>query len=375
MFPFWISIIGLSGFASFGLAANEKSCESDTSSVLMQLPPKETSQGSRDVFAEPCKIFSYWEYKQTPPLFTRLNVELWRRHSKGLCSEPILINNQTVRDWIPDMPDEFFRMPYAAATSDLIRYGVLYHHGGIYMDSDFIVLKDLSPVVERLDHDLVSYCVHSNPGNTCTNTFSSNFLAGRKGSHVLKEMWEKQKAKLTEHCPLSEKNEQKVCCFDDPNEKCHIPFGAIGEGTTHKVMAQLQADETPMKTYCFADEEAFVPTKFAYVLQHITNVTEATHLMERFGVKNGLDRMAFHLFNSIMPLSKHDCKTLFAEGTTVGHLYRTAFSGSGRLARPSSPETEAFLAKHPDFAELQKSYKGGWPCELEDEAAASHKRF
>lgn len=32
---------------------------------------------------------------------------------------------------------------------------------------------------------------------------------------------------------------------------------------------------------------------------------------------------------------------------------------------------EAFLAKHPDFAELQKSYKGGWPCELEDEAAAS----
>jgi len=47
MFPFWISIIGLSGFASFGLAANEKSCESDTSSVLMQLPPKETSQVSK----------------------------------------------------------------------------------------------------------------------------------------------------------------------------------------------------------------------------------------------------------------------------------------------------------------------------------------
>lgn len=85
------------------------------------LPHLSLCQGSRDVFAEPCKIFSYWEYKQTPPLFTRLNVELWRRHSKGLCSEPILINNQTVRDWIPDMPDEFFRMPYAAATSDLIR--------------------------------------------------------------------------------------------------------------------------------------------------------------------------------------------------------------------------------------------------------------
>ena len=32
---------------------------------------------------------------------------------------------------------------------------------------------------------------------------------------------------------------------------------------------------------------------------------------------------------------------------------------------------EALLAKHPYFAELQKSYEGGWPCKLEDEAAAS----
>ena len=364
MFPFWISIIGLTS-ASFGLATNQ-SCEADTSnSVLMQRPRKETSEGSRNVFAEPCKIFTYWEYKHVPPLFTRLNVEAWRRHTKGLCSEPILINNQTIRDWVPDMPDEFFRMPYTQATSDLVRYGVLYHHGGIYMDSDFIVLKDLSPVVQRLDHDLVSYCVRSNPGNICTSCFSSNFLASRKGSHVMKEMWEKQKAKIRDHCPLSEKEEQKVCCFDDPNQKCHIPWGGIGEGTTHKVMAQLLKDETPMKTYCFADEEAFVPSMFRYVLEHVTNLTAATHLLESHGIKKGLDRMAFHLFNSIMPFSKHDCKTLFAEGTTVGHLFRTAFGGSGRLARPSSPETEAFLAKHPEFAELQKSYEGGWPCKLE----------
>ena len=120
-------------------------------------------------------------------------------------------------------------------------------------------------------------------------------------------------AKITDHCPLSEKTEQKVCCFDDPNEKCHIPFAGIGEGTTHKVMAQLLEDETPMKTYCFADEEAFVPTKFAYVLQHVTNLTEATQLLESNGVKKGLDRMAFHLFNSITSLAKYDCKTLFAE--------------------------------------------------------------
>ena len=70
------------------------------------------------------------------------------------------------------------------------------------MDSDFIVLKDLSPVVQRLDHDLVSYCVRSSPGNVCTSHFSSNFLASRKGSHVMKEMWEKQKACVSACCTM-----------------------------------------------------------------------------------------------------------------------------------------------------------------------------
>ena len=36
------------------------------------------------------------------------------------------------------MPDEYFKLPYPAAKSDMLRYGVLYHHGGIYMDADLL---------------------------------------------------------------------------------------------------------------------------------------------------------------------------------------------------------------------------------------------
>ena len=29
---------------------------------------------------------------------------------------------------------------------------------------------------------------------------------------------------MVQHCPLSQKTMEKVCCFDDENEKCHIPW-------------------------------------------------------------------------------------------------------------------------------------------------------
>ena len=104
-----------------------------------------------------------------------LNVESWRRHTHGLCQEPVLINDKplsslfswvlslrNVKEWIPDMPDEYFRplcaanwvsrarMPAPAPKSDLIRYALLYHHGGLYMDADFVAVKVLETSVSRL---------------------------------------------------------------------------------------------------------------------------------------------------------------------------------------------------------------------------------
>jgi len=56
----------------------------------------------------------------------------------GLCHEPVLLHDLNVRIYVPDMPDEYFKLPYPSAKSDMLRYGVLYHHGGIYMDADLL---------------------------------------------------------------------------------------------------------------------------------------------------------------------------------------------------------------------------------------------
>lgn len=324
-----------------------------------------------------CKIFTLWEYPREAPLYARLNVEAWRRHARHLCDEPVLISRKNVMKWIPDMPEEFFRFPYHAATSDLIRYALLYHHGGIYMDADFIVLKDLSPIVDRLaDHDLISYATVSNPKGVCSDSFSSNFIAGRKGSVFMREMWVKQKKMITKHCPLSDKSKEIVCCFDDPKIECHIPFAGIGEGTSHPMLNQLYKNKVSMKTYCFADEESFVPDHFAYVLEHVPDLEKAYRYLEERNIKRGLDRMAFHMFNSIIPFKNYNCKKLFTKGTTVGQLYLTAFgTGLGIGARAADAAAEAFLKEHPDFQELQAKYEGGWPCKDAHKVAPSVAKF
>lgn len=311
-----------------------------------------------------CKIFTLWEYPKSAPLYARLNIETWRRHSNNLCDEPILINAKNVMKWIPDMPQEFFKFPYHAATSDLIRYALLYHHGGIYMDADFIVMKDMKPIIDRLEgHDLISYAMKSNPNGVCSDSFSSNFIASRKGSIFMKRVWEKQKALITNHCPLSDKPKEKICCFHDPNVECHIPFAGIGEGTSHPMLKELLKKQTPLKTYCFGNEESFVPDHFAYVLEHVPDLKKAIRYLEDRQIRKGLDRLAFHMFNSIIPFKTFSCKKLFAPKTTVGYLYTTSFStGNGKNPVLMSDASKILLQEHPDFMETSQNYKGGWPC-------------
>lgn len=53
------------------------------------------------------------------------------------------------------MPEEFFRLPYAAAASDVIRAAAVHHHGGLYMDTDFVIVNPLEKHLELLHEWLV----------------------------------------------------------------------------------------------------------------------------------------------------------------------------------------------------------------------------
>ena len=69
----------------------------------------------------------------------------------------IAITPRNVRTVVPDMPAIFDWPFYAAAKSDLVRYAALYHHGGLYLDTDFLVRRDL------MDAKMLSKLATSSP--------------------------------------------------------------------------------------------------------------------------------------------------------------------------------------------------------------------
>ncbi|CAE7383688.1 unnamed protein product, partial [Symbiodinium microadriaticum] len=318
-----------------------------------------------------CQIFTLWEYKSGPPLSVALNVEGWRRHAHRLCGEPVLISDENVRTYIPDMPTEYFRMPYSQAKSDIIRYALLYHHGGIYMDTDFLVVQDLDEVIDLAQsYDLVSYMDEGSGSlekGACSRHFSSNFLASRKGSIFMKEVWTRQKQLMETHCPLSDKEKEKVCCFDDDRTQCHIPWAGIGEGVSHPVFDELEGDGVRFKSFCFSDERGFTPPDMINMLEKVRKVSSAEALWEadkRATARDPWGRIMYHTFNSIMPWSTFGCKQIFDQTTVYGKLnYLSYTTGHGSKTLPPSAEHDEWLKKY-RLKRTFGTFPGGLPCSV-----------
>ncbi|OLP91771.1 hypothetical protein AK812_SmicGene26489 [Symbiodinium microadriaticum] len=280
-----------------------------------------------------CNIFVMWNYPSGPPLFISKNLESWLHYSHGRCHFPWMINDTNIRAFIPDLPAEFERMPYDAAKSDIVRYALLYHHGGMYLDTDFLVAKDLAPILDRInDHDLISY---TTSGQSCRRgSFSSNFLAGRKGSLLYKAVWEGQKHAMTSHCDDSLKaNDKKVCCADDATRQCHIPWAGIGENIAHPVLKDLLSKGTALKIHCFEGDESFVPGNFQMIIEKTPSLQSAVQAFQRGGVKNPMDRIMYHLFASLGFAARYDGAALFDESTFVGALFRKSVGSFTEIPR------------------------------------------
>lgn len=188
-------------------------------------------------------VFSLGEYKRDTltkrlilPNFVQLNLKTWERHlqveeGKKIIVKPrvTFLNDNNIMRWIPDMPTEYFRLPYSAAKSDMIRYGVLFHNGGLYLDTDILIksqpheelLRALSGkndgrnnVTQGALVDLFSY---EGFAQKCEKgTFSSNFMGANKKSKFMQKVWEAQKKALTNHCHTKEElSQEKICCILD----------------------------------------------------------------------------------------------------------------------------------------------------------------
>mmetsp|Transcript_93992 Transcript_93992/g.201711 ORF Transcript_93992/g.201711 Transcript_93992/m.201711 type:complete len:362 (+) Transcript_93992:79-1164(+) len=287
--------------------------------------------------AATCKIFTLWDWPNGAPQYAVLNLLSWSRHTSPHC-RGVLINDTNVKEWIPDLPDEYFRLPYPAAKADMIRYALIYHHGGIYLDSDFLVAKDIRPLISSLhSHDLVTYAAS---GQNCKDSFSSNFEGGRQGSRYHKAVWNEQKQALLSHCAESDAEKEVICCFDNPALRCHIPWTQLGERISHRV---LKAMHPALEMQCLKEcdcptPEGFVPRDMEAVLTEHPVLDDALSFWAAKGVKNPMDRAAYHLFNSITGLSQLSHSQIFNATTVIGALYTQSLGSEAVLASERGSE-------------------------------------
>ncbi|CAJ1398445.1 unnamed protein product [Effrenium voratum] len=282
-----------------------------------------------------CKIFAMWDYHPNKvPFFIQKDIESWMKHSHGRCGSPVLLNDTNIKEYIPDLPAEYFRLPDHGARSDVIRYALIYHHGGIYMDTDILIAKDLTEVLDKVttgQYDLLSYA-----GRKDCQKFSSNFLAGRKHSSFMKEVWEAQKKKLTNHCD-SHGKETQACCPDDPNQRCQVHWGGLGEMVSHPVFEELIRSKKSLKTYCYAEQDgqSFVPEGLGTVLFTKRKLSDALPYFKSIKTKNPVDRLAYHLFNAQGFEREYDGSAIFDASLYVGALFRKSLGNISLTHMPA----------------------------------------
>jgi len=222
------------------------------------------------------KIWTYYNYpKGASPLVT-LNIRTWAKHNPEM--EIMLVNDSNVKEWVPDMPDEFFKMPYDQAKSDVLRAATIYHHGGLYMDTDFLVMKPLGPILDQLKtHEIVSYGDHGRTEQTvCGSQFSSNWHGGRKHNRFSDVWWKNMKHRLKRVCEPGDFVDKvsKMCCHekDAPEKekkKCHVPWAQLEHLKQPASWKSRHTDDVPppfmwpddedFKLYCLHGDNSLTP--------------------------------------------------------------------------------------------------------------------
>jgi len=181
-------------------------------------------------------MFAYYNYSKGPSPIVELNIRTWVHHNPNM--KLVLVNDSNIREYVPDLPDEYWRLPYHQAKSDFVRAAVIYHNGGLYMDCDFMIMKPIEPILEHLEtNHIVSY---GDVGPThltkCGKQFSSNWHAGRRGNSFSETWWINTKRLLKRKCHPGDfvNSVELVCCHEEGapekttnGQPCHIPWARL----------------------------------------------------------------------------------------------------------------------------------------------------
>jgi hypothetical protein len=126
-------------------------------------------------------IWTYWENRKgaSKPAYLDLCIETVRRHSPSY--DVVVLDERSVRDRLPDLREDIFRTREIAHRADYIRARTVYEYGGIWLDSDIVLLNQIDADEALATHDFVGCGIeYGKP--------SIWFFAANKGARLL-ERW------------------------------------------------------------------------------------------------------------------------------------------------------------------------------------------
>ena len=109
-------------------------------------------------------IWMYWENKsQTKkPIYLNICYDTVLYH----CSDKFnihLLNEKSIYDYLPNLRSDLDKRLNIPQKADYIRYNLLYKYGGIWLDSDIIIMNSLESLIQKLrQYDYVGAGCHYN---------------------------------------------------------------------------------------------------------------------------------------------------------------------------------------------------------------------
>jgi Capsular polysaccharide synthesis protein len=100
-------------------------------------------------------IWQYWETRGDKPRFIDGLHDIARANA-GV--EVVLVTPETLAEHLPDIEADVLRIDEPAHKADMIRSRLVLRHGGMWLDSDAIVLGDLNGLFDKLeDHEFIGF--------------------------------------------------------------------------------------------------------------------------------------------------------------------------------------------------------------------------
>ncbi len=165
----------------------------------------------------PRNIWVYWENinRNSYPTHIKLCLDTMKKHLGKY--NLVILNENTIKKYLPELRNDFENLKIAQKV-DYYRIALLLLYGGIWIDADIIVVKDLEPVFKKLDegYDYVGFgCT----GGQCSNGYfrpSNWVMASRPNSILMKTVLDKLNNKLDSR----EKNQKQ-------NEDTYHDYGKL----------------------------------------------------------------------------------------------------------------------------------------------------